>query len=269
MDKIAIHSVPRSGSTWLGCILNSHSKICYKYQPLFSYAFKDYLTTNSSNEEIEKFFSEITKSKDDFINQNTEIAKGIIPRFKKEECPSHICYKEVRYHNVLENMFAKTNDIRGIFLVRNPLAVIYSWSNAPKEFRTDLGWNLEEEWMYAQSKNNGLPEEFNGYFKWKEAAKIFFKLKALYAERVMIVNYSELLYNSMFTVRSIFNFINLDIDSQTTQFLDKSKAKHNDDPYSVFKITTEDNKWQDLPKEIIEYVQNDLKNTSLEYLLYE
>ena len=43
MKRIAIHSVPRSGSSWLGQILNSSLKVCFRFQPLFSYAFKDYL----------------------------------------------------------------------------------------------------------------------------------------------------------------------------------------------------------------------------------
>ena len=104
MQKIAIHSVPRSGSTWLGNIFNSHPKVSFKYQPLFSYAFKGYLTEVSNAESINSFFCEIQLSTDSFINQIEGIEKGIIPDFKKEDTPTHVCYKEVRYHNVLENM---------------------------------------------------------------------------------------------------------------------------------------------------------------------
>ena len=46
MKRIAIHSAPRSGSSWLGQILNSSPKVCFRFQPLFSYAFKDYLNDN-------------------------------------------------------------------------------------------------------------------------------------------------------------------------------------------------------------------------------
>lgn len=42
MHKIAIHSVPRSGSTWLGEILNSSANVKYCFQPLFSYKFKEF-----------------------------------------------------------------------------------------------------------------------------------------------------------------------------------------------------------------------------------
>ena len=59
MQYVAIHSVPRSGSTWLGQIFNSHPKVNFRYQPLFSYAFKDYLNEASSSEDIEAFFKNI------------------------------------------------------------------------------------------------------------------------------------------------------------------------------------------------------------------
>ena len=39
---ISIHGVPRSGTSWLGQILDSSPKVRYKFQPLFSYAFKKY-----------------------------------------------------------------------------------------------------------------------------------------------------------------------------------------------------------------------------------
>ncbi|MDH5934310.1 hypothetical protein, partial [Vibrio splendidus] len=56
MHKVAIHSVPRSGSSWLGEIINSSPQVNYSFQPLFSYEFKSYLNENSSLENINNFF---------------------------------------------------------------------------------------------------------------------------------------------------------------------------------------------------------------------
>ena len=67
MQKIAIHSVPRSGSTWLGEILNSSTNVKYCFQPLFSYKFKDYLDERSPKEEIDNFFSMLSDTDDEFI----------------------------------------------------------------------------------------------------------------------------------------------------------------------------------------------------------
>ena len=44
---VAIHGVPRSGTSWIGEIINSSPNVLYKFQPLFSYALKDFLTTFS------------------------------------------------------------------------------------------------------------------------------------------------------------------------------------------------------------------------------
>ena len=43
LKKIAIFSVPRSGSSWLGQIFNSHEDVSFRMQPLFSYSHKSAL----------------------------------------------------------------------------------------------------------------------------------------------------------------------------------------------------------------------------------
>lgn len=204
MQKIAIHSVPRSGSTWLGNIFNSHPKVSFKYQPLFSYAFKGYLTEVSNAESINSFFCEIQLSTDSFINQIEGIEKGIIPDFKKEDTPTHVCYKEVRYHNVLENMLINNNSVKTVLLIRNPLAVLYSWYKAPKEFRAEKGWVFDEEWLNAPKKNLNKPEEYNGYVKWKEVTLLFLRLKKEYPNRVCLVNYSELINKTHTVIEEVF-----------------------------------------------------------------
>ena len=67
--KIALHGLPRSGTTWVGEILNSSPSTNYKYQPLFSYAHKDYLTNASTKHDIANFFERISCCKDEFTNQ--------------------------------------------------------------------------------------------------------------------------------------------------------------------------------------------------------
>jgi hypothetical protein len=173
MKKVAIHSVPRSGSTWLGSIFDSHPNVAYRYQPLFSYTHKGVLTPNSSKKEIDTFFQDILYTTDDFVLQKAAIEAGKIPSFFKES-PTHIVYKEVRYHHILSNLLEQDNEIIVIGLIRNPFAVIHSWLNAPKEFRKDLGWKEMEEWQFAPKKNLNKPEEFNGFEKWKEVRDLFF-----------------------------------------------------------------------------------------------
>jgi hypothetical protein len=267
MKKLAIHSVPRSGSTWLGSIFDSHPDVAYKMQPLFSYAFKDYLDNKSSNERIHLFFNEIARSKDAFINQLEAKEKGIIPVFKKSQNYTHCCYKEVRYHHILENMLTVCPDVNAVLIIRNPLAVLYSWYKAPKEFRPEKGWKFDEEWLYAPKKNLNLPEEFHGYAKWKEAANLFLELKQSFPNQVSLVNYKDLLNDTKNEVIRLFDFAGLEVDEQTKQFIKESTTQNNEDAYAVYKTKSKDDKWKDLPEHIIEYIYNDLKGTSLEMYL--
>jgi hypothetical protein len=269
MNKIAIHSVPRSSSTWLGNIFNSHPNVSFKYQPLFSYAFKNYLTTKSTEKEICSFFNNIVDSKDVFINQIESIEKGFIPKFEKAKQFTHSCYKEVRYHHILENMLEHCPDLKLILLVRNPLAVLYSWYKAPKEFRAEQGWVFAEEWLEAPKKNLNKPEEFNGYAKWKEATLIFHNLKERYPNQVFLLTYNQLISNTTQMVKQLFEFTELKMDQQTLQFIKDSQSIHKEDAYSVFKKRTIDDDWKQLPQSIIDYIVMDLKDTTLETYLHE
>lgn len=269
MHKIAIHSVPRSGSSWLGQLINSHPKVSYKYQPLFSYVFKDYLGPSSSAEDILSFFNAIMISKDAFINQTEGVDLGLVPEFYKAKVLTHSCYKEVRYHYLLDNMLMQSPDLKLILLIRNPLAVLYSWFTAPNEFRTEQGWVFEDEWFRAYKKNLDKVEEYNGYEKWKEAALLFHQLHKDYPGQVFLINYRQLLKHTKQIVEQIFDFVDLSMHEQTLQFISASQSVHHENAYSVFKKKTHDEDWKQLPQPIIDYIRNDLKNTSLETYLNE
>lgn len=265
MQKFAIHGLPRSGSTWIGEIFNSSPNVCYRYQPLFSYQLKSYLGDSSSRESIYNFFDKLNLVEDDFLNQSVKRNQHKLPTFKKNEI-THVCYKEVRYHNILPNMVSKAVDVKFIFIHRNPFSVIHSWLNAPREFRADLGWNPLEEWRYAKKKNLNRPEEFNGYEKWKEASLMFHHLAKQYPDRVKILRYDKLLENTVEHVHEIFDFVELDYTGQTDYFL-RRKQVPDGDAYSVRRSRQTDDKWQTkLHPDIIETIQNDLAGSVLNFL---
>ena len=265
MKKIAIHSVPRSGSSWVGQIFNSSPDVNFKFQPLFSYAFKDILNAYSSNAEINHFFNSIAQSNDEFLLQQDKIDKGIYPCFKKNENYTHIVYKEVRYHHILENMLKINDEIIVIGLVRNPYAVINSFLNAPREFRKDLGWKPMEEWEKADKKNLGRQEEFYGYMKWKEVLFTFKKLQKLYPQRFYLLNYDDLLSHTTEEVKKIFKFCEIQITQQTEDFLAKSTSKNLQDAYSVYKEKSQDIEWKNtLDSSIRDKITVDLQKLKLE-----
>ncbi|WP_353777936.1 sulfotransferase domain-containing protein [Winogradskyella sp. 3972H.M.0a.05] len=268
MIKVAIHSAPRSGSTWLGQLFNSSKNVKYCYQPLFSYALKDFLDDQSSSQQINDFYYELLKTKDDFINQTEAIEKGIIPKFEKREI-THICYKEVRYHHILENLMRNSEDLKLVLLIRHPLEVLSSWYKAPREFRKDLGWNFEEEWLHAEKKNENKPESFYGYQKWKDTSNLFLNLQEQNNDRVRLITYKELLEDTTTVTNNIFSFLELEFSDQTERFISESKSTNQSDAYSVYKVKRNNKDWKALPEEVISYVANDLKGTNLERFLDE
>lgn len=263
MERIAIHSVPRSGSTWLGSIFDSHPNVAYRYQPLFSYGHKGKLNPSSTKAEIVNFYQDILRTTDDFVLQKEAISMARVPSFLKDSC-THIAYKEVRYHNILENMLSQDGGLKIIGLVRNPLAVINSWLKAPKEFRSDLGWRIQDEWRFAQKKNQNKPEEFNGFEKWIEATLLFERLKNLYPNQFFLVRYLDLLTQTENAVKEIFAFCGLHFAQQTADFLKLAKQQKNEDAYSVFRSKKTDKRWEkELPQEIIDKIRNTVKKYNL------
>lgn len=268
MKKIAIHSAPRSGSTWMGSIFDSNENVAYRLQPLFSYTHKSQLTHSSTKNDIDTFFDDILHTKDSFVLQKDAIAKKIVPEFAKTNI-THVVYKEVRYHNILKNLLTQDKEIKIIGIVRNPNAVIHSWLRAPKEFKKELGWDVLEEWRYAPKKNLGKEEEFNGFEKWKEVVDIFVELKQMYPDRFLLIKYDDLLKETVETVKQIFSFCELEFGPQTVDFLNSSKKEDKyDEAYSVYRVKKNDNKWiGELPLVIQEEIAQDLENTKYsEYL---
>ncbi|MDK9737730.1 sulfotransferase domain-containing protein [Vibrio sp. D404a] len=235
MCKVAIHSVPRSGSSWLGEIVNSSPRTKYAFQPLFSYEFKSYLTESSNLDEISSFFSKISVTKDDFVNQKSDRDSGKKPQFRKDCNPDCVVYKEVRYHYIIDNLLTQDKDVKLLALVRNPYSVINSWYNAPREFRKDLGWELKDELINASQKNLGRKEEYFGLQKWSEVVFMFRHLKQKFPNRVYIVSYEDLCINPVSTTEDIYSFLEIDITQQTYDFL--NSRDNVEGTYSVIKNT--------------------------------
>jgi len=111
---------------------------------------------------------------------------------------THVIYKEVRYHHILENLLAVDKGIKLVLLVRNPVEVMSSWINAPKEF--DVKWNADEQLINARLKNIGRKENFYGLDAWVQTTRLFERLAKSYSKRVILVDYSTLQSSLLQTV---------------------------------------------------------------------
>lgn len=241
MNTIAIFGTPRSGTSWLGQLFNSSPNTLYRYQPLFSYEFKDYLNKSSTADDIKQFHSNLVNASSEFVLTNIEFLKETI---------THLVWKEVRYHHIVNNLL-KNSDVKIVYIKRNPIEVLNSWYQAPKEF--DNSWDIQKEWRYAPSKNLNKVEEFNGFEKWLEVNEIHHKNKDEFNHRVLIVDYSDLKSNTIESIKSIFGFCNIEYTNQTERFILDSTNKHDNDSYSIYKKHKLEIK---LPENIISEIHN-------------
>lgn len=265
MKKVAIYGPPRSGTSWLANLFNSHPDVTLRFQPLFSYGHKGALGPDSSLEEIQVFFDAVLRSTDPFALMQAEGQKNY-PQFEEKHKATHLVTKEASYLHVLENLLQKDDSLRILGIIRNPLATLASWAQAPKDFSPE--WNILDEWYDAPSKNQGKREEFYGYAKWKSAATDFLRYREQYPSRFNLVKYKYLNERTLEVVTELFDFCELNITQQTTDFINNSKSRHELDPYSVYRSKANDEQWCNiLPEQIVEFILDDLDGTELEQLL--
>jgi len=267
---ISIHGVPRSGTSWLGQIVNKHSDVVYKFQPLFAYRFKGRITLDSSPDEIKAFLDELYQvNDDDFISgkwpKPTEDALPGI-NFYKKDSPQVMVMKEVRYHHLIEMFINSMPNMKIIGIVRNPCAVINSWLRNPKEFKKE--WDVMAEWRYAPEKNQGRIEEYNGYEKWKELTLAFLNFEQKYPEQFFLVQYEKLVLKPAEIMEQVFSFSGLSMEAQIVNFIKASQSRHVEDAYAVYKSPSVKDRWrQEFDPRISDAIITDLQGTLLERFL--
>ncbi len=223
MHHIAVFGCPRSGTSWLGQIFNSEPGVQYRYQPLFSHEFKDWFGRYGSEPaHIAAFADALMQARSDFVLQDLRPAKS---------APTHLVWKEVRYHRLLPALLVPGGLDAVVYLFRHPRDVINSWYQAPKEFR--LGQDIHHEWRHAPSKNND-PSEFNGFERWKQSMRMALALKADRAG-MLLLDYDRLTADPQAVVRTLFERLALPFGDETLAFVQASTSRHDADPYSVFR----------------------------------
>lgn len=263
---ITIAGVARSGTTWLGEILNSSPDVAYRFQPLFSYAFKDRVGINSTPAEYEAFLRELYASDDPFLLQTDKREAGILPSFAKHDSPQALVMKKARYHYLHIRFLNYFPNLKLVPIVRNPCAVLSSWMSNPKEFPP--GSDPWLEWRFGACKNQGKEENFFGFYKWRESTNIFLNLQMKFPDRVRLVRYEDLVEDPIAISESLFDFVGLDFGDQTRRFLDESRKRHTDNPYAVYKNKDVKNNWKrTLDPRIAMDIEQELKGTNLEIFI--
>lgn len=257
---IALYGVPRSGTSWMGQIIDSCPQVTYRFQPLFSYRFKNRITLEMTEKEVKEFFEELyLERNDDFLNQTSKRICGEYPLFgdKLKDLPV-LAYKEVRYLYTIPYLLKIYNKIKIIGIVRNPYDVIESWINAPSEYSLD--WNIYDQWKFATKKNEFRPENYYGYYKWKEYLVMAFEMEKRYPNKFFLLKYEDLIKDPEKEVKAVFKFCGLRYTEQTRGFLFDSQTKSAQSEYGVYRNKNEKRKRKMyLPEDIKEEISRDLR----------
>lgn len=259
---VVIAGVARSGTSWLGEIIDSSPDVAYRFQPIFSYAFKDAVNIESTREDYERFFRGIYESRDDFLLQTEKREAGLFPSFTKNDGPSCLALKTCRYQYLLPKMLQYFDNLTVLGIVRHPCGAINSWLKNPKEFPQDC--DPRKEWRFGACKNNGREEEFFGFYKWKEVAHLYLDLRDKFPKQVFIVKYEELVDEPARLSTAIFDFAGLEFTEQTERFLEACHASNQESPYAVFKDKSVKERWRsELAPEIAREIIEDVEGTAL------
>jgi hypothetical protein len=250
MNQVAIFGCPRSGTSWLGQLFNASEVVAYRYQPLFSYEFKNWFGVHGVNAvSLEAFNDALMVATSDFVLQPLRPHK--VPPI------THLVWKEVRYHQLMPALAALAGLHRLIYIHRPALDVINSWYQAPKEFRA--GQDIHAEYLHAPSKNTD-PCEYNGYAKWKESLALALATKADHPDKVLIVSYEKLRADPVKQLSSLFAAVGLPMSQQVLDFIAASTSQHDDDAYGVFRNRGAE---LTLPADIVRHLSEEAEGQSL------
>lgn len=265
---ISLHGAPRSGTSWLGKIFDSHPDVAYRYQPLFSHRFRGAIDANTSPQVVREFLQQLyAVTSDEFILQRQQVARGAHPVAAQKRQPSGVMVmKEVRFHYVIPKLLEAVPGTKIVGIVRHPCGVINSWLKTEREFKPE--WDAMTEWRDAPSKNGGRREEYYGFNRWKELTRCFLESKRCHPDAFCLVRYESLVANPVDETRKLFAFCALDMPPQVVNFLARSQEAEVDDPDSVFRLPEVADRWKDeLPVSIRDAIFYELRGTDLELFL--
>lgn len=194
-------SAPRSGSSLLQQILNSHPAIYslpepWLMLPLVYLTKEDKEGRNAYNEayakiNLRQFLDRVPNGRDNFQERIKEIGRltyqDAVP---KEAKYAYFLDKTPRYYHIVEELLEWYPDAKCILLARNPAAVFCSIMNYNFKGRTD--------WL---SKNDRLHDIFT-------APEVLCKYKN--DSRVIFTRYEDLINHTPPTVKMIFQYLGLE-----------------------------------------------------------
>lgn len=261
-----ITGMPRSGTSWVGQIVESCPIVRYKMSPLFSYEFKNAVREGASREDWEVVLRGAYDSADEFLNQTYRRRAGEYPVFEdKVDDPPVLVVKFNRFQNLVEEMLDLFPELKMLSVVRHPCGAIHSWLTAPKEFPVDA--DPMAHWRSGAVKKTGYGDYF-GFEDWKRVTRLHLRLQEERPEQFRIERYEDLVAHPLEGTRRIFRFLDLPLGAQTEAFVRRSQTEVVEGDYSVFKKPEVKDRWRtQLQPEIRDAILGELRGTDLEVFL--
>jgi hypothetical protein len=258
--------MPRSGTSWLSQIFDSHPDVRFRLSPLFSYEFKNQLDENSTKDAWEVVLRGAYESSNEFMDQTRRRTSGEYPVFaKKNAQPSRLVVKDTRFHNLTRLALNLLPNLFVVAIIRHPCGAIHSWLTTQGEFPSQADPLLE--WRSGSCRKSGYGE-FWGFEDWKLVTAEHLALEEEFPGRVHIQRYEDLVSDPVPQVERLFNFVGLKPEKQTFEFLAVSQSQHVATDYAVFKDPSVSHRWKaELQPAIRDQVQSELHGTKFERFL--
>lgn len=258
----AITGMPRSGTSWVGQIVDSSPDVRYRMSPLFSYEFKNQVREGASRDEWETVLRGAYVSTDGFMNQTERRAAGEYPTFAdKADEPPLLVIKYNRFQNLTEEMLDVLPEIKLLAIVRHPCGAIHSWLTAPKEFPQSA--DPMTNWRSGAVKKTGYGDFF-GFDDWCYVTRLHTRLARERPEQVRLVRYEDYVEDPESHTRAVFDWFGLPFSEQTADFLRRSREDLVDGDYSVFKSPAVRDRWRtELQPEIRDAILRELAQSDL------
>ena len=263
---VVVAGMPRSGTSWLGQIIDSCPDVRFKLCPLFSYAFKNAVNENSTSQEYADLFEAVYLRADAFMDQTERRQAGKYPIFElKNAEPAVLAIKMTRYHHLLSVMLERSPKLKMVLIVRHPCGAINSWLKTRGEFPANA--DPMKEWRTGSCRKTAVGEYW-GFNDWIHVTKLHLRLHEQNPERVRIQQYEQLVTNPVEQTKEIFAHLGLEFTNQTLNFLSSSQRRHDSDSYAVYKDSSVKDAWHsELDEQIRREILDEIEGSELERFL--
>jgi hypothetical protein len=262
----AITGMPRSGTSWIGQIVDSSPDVRYRMSPLFSYEFKNQIRQGATRDDWLKVLRGAYVSANDFMSQTTRRKAGEYPTFEtKQANPSLLVIKYNRFQNLTEEMLELLPEMKVLAVVRHPCGAMHSWLTATKEFPPDA--DPLKHWRSGAAKKSGYGDFF-GFDDWCWVTRLHTRLAHERPQQFRLVRYDEFVDDVENQTRTLFDWLDLEYTKQTAAFVGRSQSTSISGDYSVFRPPTVKDRWRsELQPQIRDAILSDLEGTDLAQFL--